>query len=321
MQQNSPTGISVKPIKSIPLLLLIALASCATVPDDDSSAAPVESGPAAAAAENPRDPAEVLAVMNTSEGTEINAIDEGRVLSDYFPLPASYGDALVVETTRSYYYRGEELSLTFELIYTGLNPVAGGPIERGSTVGRAVAGEVGLVARAPELEPYLIGSSQSRPVYHEGYWYYFPGMYVSDQMKWLSFAPVEYEEFRAMYDHVTDPEEAPGVARFSWWVLYQTSLGEHPVPVADGNGYEQLVMFDDMPLRLRWQRGFLDYLENEYVLGDPIYLYLQISGLSAFEKEFDCYVRDFSLVPPEEIIEDRFRIVRETEYPFVKPEN
>ena len=251
-----------------------------------------------------------LATMNTQPNTSIKSVDDGIIQVEYSELPGEFIDSIVIETTREYYMDGKTKNSKFQLIYSGVNrTIESINIKNNFELGLATGTSVSICARSLDLDPYLVACSDVVPIYKNGYWYYFPGMYVSSQMKWLSFKPAEYESFKSMYDHATNGEEALGLTKFNWWVLYKTSLSEYPTPM-NNEMSTQVIYFYDIPLRLNYQKSFLKYLQDEYILGTPIYLYLQIYGINGFDKEYKCYVRDFSLVPPEEIVNKRIEHIR-----------
>jgi len=241
-----------------------------------------------------------FAVMNTVPGTPVNSVGAGRLKQSFDALSEDFSAPVVFDVEHEYYYKGETLNCRFELIYEGIGGTPAEPeVSQNDIIGNALGERVSLCARSKELDPYLISCSYHPPQEKDGYWYYFPGMYISTEMKFLSFQPADYGAFKSMYDHATTGEEALGMTLFNWWSLVETRLDEYPVQG------EQTILFEDIPLHLEYQKGFPEYLLDEYVLGDPIYLYLQIRGISGFSKEYNCYVRDFSLEPPEEIIRKR----------------
>jgi hypothetical protein len=259
------------------------------------------------------------ASMETAPDAEIKSVDSGSIASRYDPLPAEFGDPLVLLVKREYYQYGAKKTSAFELVYSGLRidpalaPAKKAEVESDARLGVATGEEVLLTARSEALDPYLVACSDTLPVLEDGYWYYVPGMYMPTQMKWLSYEPVDQASFRSMYDHATDEENSRGLTLFTWWSLLKTELPEYPTAV-DGGGKtecEQVIDLGGMALHLSYQSGFLKYLKDEYKLGDPIYLYLQITGIDGPKEEFTCYVRDFSLLPPEEIVERRLQSIKE----------
>lgn len=55
---------------------------------------------------------------------------------------------------------------------------------------------------------------------------------------------------------------------------------------------------------------FIDYLTNEYVLGDNIWLYGSVISYDAFENVGYVFLRDFTLESIEERYEDRLAELR-----------
>lgn len=250
----------------------------------------------------------IFASMNTPINTPIKSLSSGRIMSDYHELPEGFNEPVVVKVSSDYYYDNRILTSEYELIYLSVlsnsNP---GDITRDEIIGYSTNPTVSIIARSETIDRYLVSVSAAKPVFYRNYWYYMPGMYIPSEMKWLSFRQADYNEFKAMYDHAVNEEEFYGLTIINWWILYETRLTEYPVPKTTSGrpAYEQLIYFEDIPLRLTYQEGFLRYLEEEYTLGDTIFLYLQIGSINAFTKEYDCYVRDFSLISPKEIIDTR----------------
>jgi hypothetical protein len=256
----------------------------------------------------------LYASMRTKAGTAIKSVDSGLRILEYDPLPESFANPVVFETEGTYYYKGETLISKYQLAYIGVIPEEGlAEAEPGDQIGRSSGEEVRLIARSKEIDPYLVACSNDKPARYDGYWYYFPGMYVPTVMKWLSFKPASYNSFKAMRDHAMEEENRYGYTYFNWWSLLETRLDAYPELIKDDKEErsEQLISFGDIPLKLSYQPGFLGYLLDEYKLGERIYLYLQITGVSGFSGGiFDCYVRDFSLKPPELIIDERLAELR-----------
>lgn len=304
--ENTRRRISVKSLVLIAFAPMAFLAACLSAPSPSDPAVPPRS--------DGRKPRDVIAVMNTEAGESIQSIDAGSLLAKYSPLPEGFENPLVVSTVKEYYYQGKALSSRFELVYSGIAAVSGDQeVQTNEILGSSTGSQVSLCARSASLDPYLVACSNLKPVLENGFWYYNPGMYIPTEMKWLSYEPVSLEDFRSMWDHATDEENSLSLTMFTWWSLYKTALDSYPEAVAgpDGETYEQVVLYEGMPMRLMYQRGFLKYLEDEYVLGDPIYLYLQISGIDGSDREFKCHVRDFSLEPPEKIVETRLNSIME----------
>ncbi len=243
-------------------------------------------------------------------GQEIFSDVDGIIIEQYDPLPSFSPDVVVVETSSEYFYKGKVCVSDYQLVYGNVLSQKTGEVKQKDSIGVATEELIGVFCRSKTLDAYLVSVSSVIPEFYQGYWYYFPGMFISSEMKWLDYFPPNEENFKDMYAHA---KESPmSLIRFYWPILLKTQLTEMPTLLEDGTA-SQIIKYQDMPLSLRWQNGFYSYLENEYTLGDDIYLYLQIGGMAYFKNApvFDCYVRDFSLVPPEEVVEERIKIILE----------
>ncbi len=258
--------------------------------------------------------------LRSSVGDAFPAYVSGTVISTYDQLPPVdlFQDPVVTVCSLDYYFNGESLTSEYELIYTGLTTVhTEGPVSHGDDLGIAIRDQVYVIVRTKELHPYFVCSSPMHPVEYNGYWYFYPVPLDSRLPKWLNYAPADYEAFRWMYNHTCEPdsEEAdegwfPGMSYFNWSMYLTTALSQYPDSIegyAVSQGvkveYEQVIDWNGFNLHLYYQPGFLGYLQDEYTLGKPIVLYLNIDSISFFEKEFNCYVRDFAFETPEEMTE------------------
>jgi hypothetical protein len=298
----------VKPTHGALLLLALFFCGCSTLPKQadvlkqEIGTIPVEE----------KKPVTCFAEINAQIGEGIKSLDDGSKFAGELKLPVEFPDAIVITTSREYYHNGLTKNVEFELIYSGIAGDASKiDFKKGDILGNAKGTTVEICIRTKELSPYLVACSNMVPIQSEGFWYYFPGVYSPSEMKWLSFKPAEYDSFKSMYDHATDEKEFHGLTVFNWWSLMETQLDTYPTPVMRNNVevYDQLIHFKGLPLRLTYQKGFLNYLQDEYTIGDKIYLYLQITGINGFSKEFNCYVRDFSFDPPEVIVQKRMNTI------------
>ena len=152
----------------------------------------------------------------------------GRLKQSFDALSEDFSAPLVFDVEHEYYYKGETLNCRFELIYEGIGGTPAEPeVSQNDIIGNALGERVSLCARSKELDPYLVSCSYHPPQEKDGYWYYFPGMYISTEMKFLSFQPADYGAFKSMYDHATTGEEALGMTLFNWWSLVENELDEY----------------------------------------------------------------------------------------------
>ena len=247
--------------------------------------------------------------FETKSGLIITSYGDGIRLFNYPELPSEFSDAIVLLTEKEYYYKGKKEKVQFEVIYSGITGDDSiTEYQQNDILGEATGTEVKMCVRSKELNPYLVACDSATPDQYNGYWYYFPGMYSSTEMKWLSYEPVNYDSFKLAYEQINYGHDSPlMMTKFYWWTLLETKLDAYPVPVIYNNVemYDQTIILNEFRLKLTYPKGFLDYLHDEYKIGNTIYLYLQITEFNGFTKEFSCYVRDFSLESPEDIVQER----------------
>lgn len=247
--------------------------------------------------------------MSVSVGKEIFCDFNGTIIKEYAKMPPVFDDCFVtvLSTNMNYYYSGEKALSLFELVYVNVKPEKYGLTKKNELIGKATKDNIGIFIRAKELDRYLISISHTMPLFWNDYWYYYAGMLDASHMKFLDFLPLETEVLKEIYE---GSKEVGNMAEINLAVLLKTSLQEMPKLSPDGTG-TQIINHEGMVFSLTWQKGFYSYLENEYNLNDEIYLYVNMQRIVDYKGVpcFVCYVRDFSLVPPEEIVEDRIQTV------------
>lgn len=260
----------------------------------------------------------------TNPGAVIAADVTGTVVKSPKKLPDALKNSGVIKVTDEYYYEGKKCTSEYELIYFNMNVTAkkGAEIKSGEELGTATEDTIKILARTTTIDPYLVSVSNTLPVKVNGYYYYFPGMLTNNTMKYLIYEPLNLDNVKWMYEHTTNPESdedwTPGVSIFYWKLLMETELSAYPKKLTKASSFRGVgiessmeIEYEGMKFSLGFQEGFLDYLLDEYKLGDKIYLYIDVDSVDAFSKTFNCYVRDFSLISPTEIIQQRIDIVKE----------
>lgn len=260
---------------------------------------------------------------NCMPGQEIKSHFAGEIINKPAKLPEALKKSFGIKASAKYYFDGEYRTSEYEVLYVDVElNTKNKTVKKGDVIGTASGNQYNITIRSKIIDPYLVGCSNILPKKIDGYYYFLPGMLLSNVMKYFEYMPLNDDELFGMYKHVTEPEEndedwAPGVALFEWHNLVETTLSEYPAKVESysiaGVPIESAMLIDykGIKLRLNFQRGFLDYLKNEYKLNDKIYLYLVITSMDYFSKEVDCYVRDFSLKSPTEIVKQNIKIVEE----------
>jgi hypothetical protein len=238
---------------------------------------------------------------------------------------------VVVASELSYFSSDGVRNEGYELVMGGLGSVNAepGPVKRGDAIG-TFSDRVYISARTASLNDYLLRMSGSH-AFHDGHWYALPNWFIPSYTQWLSFRPVDDFQSAAAdflsrwrreddisdsgftihyfpeYDRIRVPfvlEEYPQLIapRESITVTEQQLLGHSgliasAVPVAlEDEEYDALLL---------WQGGFIEYLRDEYTLGETTWLYLSLYTIDHDRKQVLAFVRDFAPYPDEEIIEER----------------
>lgn len=210
-----------------------------------------------------------------------------------------FDKAVAVEAKSVYYYKDHKYTSSYQVLFTGVESglEEGAKVDEGDVLGKATGDAVFVVIRSKIFDPYLVSMAQVMPYRHHDYWYFYPGMLDGMAMDWLSYAP--FSKFRAEWNYLktTRLQEETD---FQYKALVHTSLQEYPVLAADGTSRQSLV-HEGVTLNLNWQKDFRQYLEAEYQLGSPIYLYLMVTSIN--DDVYQCQVKDYSLVSPDQIVD------------------
>lgn len=230
-----------------------------------------------------------------------------------------------------YFYKGEIKTVTSEIVLGGLKSVSAphGPITQGEIIG-IMGNSPYLSSRLRELDPFMIRTSFTKPLWDGSFWWYSPDWIQPSTTNFLSFRPVDSLE-EAIDDFYNrwfiEGDEAKGVTLHYFpnldriRVLYK--IMEFPKPLITESkalrltelqfyakqGIFTLVNRIDRGAKysavLYWQKGFDRYLKEEYSLESPIWLYCSIYALDHEKREIIICVRDFALQNDQVIIENR----------------
>lgn len=210
-------------------------------------------------------------------------------------------------------------------------------IEKGTVIGTATESPVQVNLRCRTIDLFLCDSAQNIPELVNGWYYFGVGMLMSGSPKFLNYQPVTSakdeipfwdfpESLEQMSQRGRSEYEAKAkgevVSRYpDFQICFETTLDRYPstdlrlstnVSPAErlmlartysNCPYYLSVDFDGVPMQLFFQDGFDQYLKDEYTLGDPIWLYLQVSEF--INGELIGYVRDFTLKSPVETVLER----------------
>ena len=292
-------------------LLLFSCATTKTVAEKQAAPSDIEE--------------ELPFVSKTCTDNEIiNTYQSGKIKNNYDELPPSFEDAVVFECESEYYYNNQTNTSVYELIYIGVKVFDGieGSLENNTPFATSTAEELKLICRSKLLDKYLISTSNVIPKKFNGYYYYMPGMLLNTTMKYLDFASIEEYSYDWLYHHTVDedpddPDWAPGASFVRWNAYIKAELAAYPELLEEPYSYSGVPMessakieYKGIPFELYFQSGFKQYLEDESKPGDQIYFYVFVDSCNFFSKSYKAYVRDFSTVSPEEIIEERLQIIK-----------
>lgn len=259
----------------------------------------------------------------------INVYQSGKIKEKYDELPPTFTDAVVFECESEYYYNNKTNTSVFEMIYVGVQVLDGintsEPLERGTQFAKSTATELKIICRTKDIDTYLVSSSNTFPRKYKGHYYYLPGMLLNTTMKYLEFASIEEYSYEWLYHHTVeedpdDPDWAPGASFVRWNAYIKTEIPSYPQLLEKPFNYSGVPMesstvieYKGIPFELYFQPGFKQYLEEECEPGDQVYFYVFVDSCNFFSKSYTAYVRDFSTVSPEEIIEERIKLIKERE--------
>ncbi len=303
--------------------LTFGLSACVSQQIAEEPTAPVRSDPAPAT--TIEDLIFPFYTIDSAEiGAEVPSPGNGALLGYE---PDEFGNyRAIVEVSIPYYYFGMERSLSVSYVVGGLGSPARspGPITASESVGVA-ADIIYFSARSDSLDPWLVRTTDS-VAFYAGSWWFLPRWIEPGYTQFLSFRQIDSfldlaEEYIAFYRPLADEG-----ADFSFQYIGDRDriraplrLSEYPVP-ADrtsivertemqfygGTGaiqYEQTIgEIEGYSVVLYWQRGFNDYLRDEYVLDEPIWIYASLYAMDNVNNKLVVFVRDFSVEADEEII-------------------
>lgn len=302
-------------------LAAFILGSCATSPPSDTPPA----------ADEPVQPQSIweqaphLFSTGLGAGDEVRAPFGGQVVSVEPDGPSS--ELVAIAAVQEYYLAGQRRSTTYELVIGGLEAGVepGVIVERGAAIGTAV-GQVTFAARAETLDPWLVRTS-SDSGFVDGAWWFQPNWLDPTHPQLLTFRQID-SILPIIDELIADAESSDASGVVLTYrpqhdrIRFPLALDAYPDPLVrtptldaiEMQYYRQAGVFQfsqvglsrgEWDVVLYWQGGFEAYLDDEYTLGEPIWLYGGVMGVDVGRKEIIVFLRDFALEPDEEIIARR----------------
>lgn len=259
-----------------------------------------------------------------ADGEIIKTYAKGKILKKFDKVPSEFPHAVVFECEEEYYLNKEVRTSVYQLVYSGVkkNNKVSEVLDLNAEFGTAADKELKLICRSKNLDEYLISCSTALPVEYNGYYYFLPGMLLNTTMKYLDFMDIHEYDFKELYDHtvIESDEEGwtPGASFVRWNVYLSAPLENYPLVLSNPEYYANVqlesyldIEYEGVKIKMYFQPGFKQFLEDECKIGDTVYYYLLIDTVDFFSKSYTAYVRDFSVISPDEIIEGRLNIIKQ----------
>jgi hypothetical protein len=235
-----------------------------------------------------------------------------------------------IECSHDYYLNGSKQIVTYEILISGIIDFVNiKNVEEGAIIGK-VSFDTKIVSRSKILDPYMIRLTSVAPFKLDSFYYYAPSWLIPTNTSYLSFRQVDSLEDAVIdfYNRWNNEEEekADKGATLHHFPEYdrirvKIKLEEYPSQLVPNTGLGLTVMtyygnaqfvYENKiesnckykPV-IYWQKGFLDYLKDEYTLGNDIYIYCSIFALDHDVRKIVICARDFTLKSDEEIIKER----------------
>ncbi|NCN04510.1 MAG: hypothetical protein GW949_02650 [Spirochaetales bacterium] len=241
----------------------------------------------------------------------------------------------VMEIESSYFWEGQKVDYTYELVFGGLETVDAqlGPLELGDPLGTSNDNSY-LVARKKELERNMVRETGLYPFYFAGGWWYQPAWLLPEHVPYLGFRQVP-DALTAARDFMAGQEDLPedfvigfdpdrDVVRFPL-VLESLPATTPSTPALEATemtifgqsgmfALSQRVSSDDISADLYWIGGYDEYLTQEATIGDTVWIYGYAYTADIAANSVLIFVREFSTFNDEEVLEVRMEELR-AEYP------
>lgn len=278
-------------------------------------------------------------------GNVIFGREDIELAEEMFGLPSEFSNGVVIISySEDYWFKGKKRTAEYELVYFNMfpekkyqNAIPERPIavEESDDLGMAMA-DTGVIMRCKRPDEHLVCCARRIPKYDGEYWYFGVETLDSTIPKFLLFQPVTsrsdeisfhtdglsetLEEITFQSDSVEHPCSYP-----SEGVRIKTQLSAYPEIRGSFRSTAELyvrqqnfvdyygnlmnldvtVDVDGLTWHFMYPNYFLDYLTDEYTLGDDIYLYGNICY--SLDGELYLYGRDFQQYDPDDEVDAKMK--------------
>lgn len=278
-------------------------------------------------------------------GNVIFGREDRTVAEDVMNIPEEFSNGtVIISYTEDYFFKGKKRTGSYELIYFNFfpekkfqNAIPERPmvVGEGDELGVAMA-DTGVILRCKRPDEHLVSCARRTPKYDGKYWYFGVETLDVSIPKLLLFQPVTsrsdeitfhtdglsetLEEITFQSDSVGHPCSYPNEG-----VRIKTQLSAYPEITGSIRSTAELyvrqqnfvdyygnlmnldvtVDVDGLTWHFMYPNYFLDYLTDEYTLGDDIYLYGNICY--SLDGELYLYGRDFQQYDPDDEVDAKMK--------------
>jgi len=261
-----------------------------------------------------------------SAQTVVLGAEEGRILSPVagtvVALPAKFareaglGKHIAITTTVTYPFAGKQETAQFTTIIGNLSrvKVKKGAVAAGDDIGTAQDGQAFMVVMADSLNSYLVCSATKHAENRFDKWW-FNGEFLLDGIDnlWLGYLP-ETSPAAALDQMLAGgktnrfllgltldsyPEPVPAETAFEL-----TAYGENRTGLEEIESMQTFVDGEKTAV-IFWPAGFAQFLRDEYVPGNPIWIFSRLIPSDTDYRKVYIFAREFLLEPLESLYESR----------------
>lgn len=259
-----------------------------------------------------------------------------------YSLPAEIGkDCIVLSFNRTYYYQGKEIQKVYEMIIADITVDKNikkakymDDVPYGTLLGKSKNGKTKIYIRTNSMDPNLVSFVRNTPVCVNNLWYFSAEVLMPTTPKFLEFQPITSKKTEIMFGDGpdtlagladgSDPKDETSFGQFpTKSIMIKTSLKEYPTQTKKVNRTELLLegrFFNNCPtstvvdafgtkIVLHFQKGFDDYLKEEYKLGKDIYIYCYL--FYTYKGQLHAMVRDYTLTAPDDLVRENIKKIQE----------
>lgn len=243
-----------------------------------------------------------------------------------------FGDNIVYQFNNTYPLYGKQNEVDYYVMLFNFEKTVleNAVIKQGDIIGKMKNEDMRMTIFCKTLDPFLVINCRNIPYHYGGfYWFEASFLFSNGSTDWLSFEPTPNieEVLIDVAEHTI--EELSSFTYYQLRTNFKTNLTEYPRTASaeekQGMGAFEMVFYrrnglmvyvneiqvGDYKYFLCWQKGFLQYLTNEYTLGNDIWIYGSVAG---YDVQSGCgyiFIRDFKLEPLEAMYESRIKTIEE----------